>query len=329
MAPSGPSSMAPSGLAAPLVVRVAREAAAPSTLAVCSVAGGATGRLWTAGAGGSVNHAGFLCARASTNGALLQSVSSPSAVHALALVRTLKPCGSLRVGRPLAPELLLWAGMADGRIGVYGAAELAGGPRAMLAGHRGAVLCVHAPSAPPYAPEQGCAIVLSSAQDFQLRVWDARSGDCLRSVPCDGAHVMSIVSTWGGTSGVGTNGSREGLGAPRCRVWSVAANGTLSIWEPQLPPLPKAGKPAQVQSIALGADIIQLDASADGKLVGAAAGGERRSRARITHVHYHRVSCPAQGAHLARATLSRPRRPVMNVCVNLLTRRPFTCPTSV
>jgi len=206
----------PLRVADPTLVSGLRDPAAGSVAGIASRYPGdslltakAAGRVWSAG-GAAQGDGGHLTCWCPTTGKVLDSAACDSCVAAIALVPTVRLAAALRSSGPtqragggngFACELLLWAGMTDGRIAVYGAADL-GLPRVVLSGHRGPVTCLCAPPPPPSAPAQGCAIVLSAAPDCQLRLWDARSGEGLRAVPCDGAQIVAMIALWGGV-GVG------------------------------------------------------------------------------------------------------------------------------
>jgi WD40 repeat protein len=277
----------PLRVADPTLASGLRDTAAASVISLGSrypgdaqLSAKAAGRVWSVGGGAS--DGGRVTCWSSTTGQMMDSAACASCVTAVALVPTVRPAAPLRAKGPrqnasggggadgFACELLLWAGTADGRISIYAAADLHNGPRAVLSGHRSAISCLHSPSPPPTSPAQGAAIVLSAAPDCEVRLWDARSGDCLRSIPCEGAPVVAMLALWDTGGGTATSGG-NGRG-PRCRVWSAAANRTLSIWKPQLPPAQAAARPTQVQSIGLGADVTALAASTDGRFVGAVAG---------------------------------------------------------
>jgi WD40 repeat protein len=276
----------PLHVADPTLASGLRDPAATSVTSVAShypgdmlLSAKAAGRVWSVGGGGS--DGGRLTCWSPTTGQVIDSAACPSCVAAIALVPTVRPAAPLRAtsmaryvssgggADGFACELFLWAGTVDGRISIYAAADLQAGPRAVLSGHRAAITCLHAPSAPPTSPAQGAAIVLSAAPDCEVRLWDARSGDCLRSIPCDGSQVVAMLALWAAVGAA--TGRRSGTG-PQCRVWSAAANRTLSTWEPQLPPMLAPARPARVQSVGLGVDVTALAASTDGKLVGAVAG---------------------------------------------------------
>lgn len=276
----------PLRVADPTLASGLRDPAATSVTSVASrypcdtvLSAKAAGRVWSGGGGGS--DGGRVTCWSSTTGQVVDSAPCASCVAAIALVPTIRPAAPLRAkgtsrhvsggggADGFACELLLWAGTVDGRILIYAAADLHVGPRVVLSGHRAGISCLHSPSAPPTLPAQAAAIVLSAAPDCEVRLWDARSGDCLRSIPCDGSQVVAMLALWGAVGAATGNGRST---SPQCRVWSAAANRTLSIWEPQLPPVQPTARPARVQSIGLGVDVTALAASTDGKLVGAVAG---------------------------------------------------------
>ena len=188
--------------------------------------------VWTAGA--AVDGRGCLSAWSAATGALVAGAALEAAVSAIAVVETVRPAGLIRAPPPpprargaaatdsFGCELLLWAGLEDGRIAVLASAELQ--RRATLTAHHGAVTCVCAPGAPPAAPNQGASIVLSGGADCCMLLWDARTAEQLRSLQCGGAVLCAMIALWSAPAG-GRDAS--------CRVWSAASNQTLAIWEPR------------------------------------------------------------------------------------------------
>ena len=227
----------------------------------------AAGRVWCGGGSkeGARDVRGRVSAYATNSGELLGSTQLEAHATCLALVETVRPTAPLRaaVRRATAEgfgcELFLWVGMADGRIAVLSANELQS--RVVLTGHRGALSCICTPGAPPSSPGQGAAIVLSAAEDWGMRLWDARKTDCLRSVPGGGSVLRAVLPVW----------TPEGERPERCRVWSAADDGTLCVWEPRLS---GKGQGAPPQSVALPAACVHLAAASDGRLVCGAAGAD-------------------------------------------------------
>ena len=190
----------------------------------------AAGRVWCGGGSkeGARDVRGRVSAYATTSGELLGSAQLDAQATCIALVETVRPTAPLRqasrrvTAEGFGCELYLWVGMADGRIAVLSANELQ--VRVVLTGHRGALSCICTPGAPPSSPGQGAAIVLSAAEDWGMRLWDARKTDCLRSVPGGGSVLRAVLPVW----------TPEGERPERCRVWSAADDGTLCVWEPRL-----------------------------------------------------------------------------------------------
>lgn len=249
----------------------------------------AAGRVWCGGGSkeGARDVRGRVSAYATTSGELLGSAQLDAHATCIALVEIVRPTAPLRqasrrvTAEGFGCELYLWAGMADGRIAVLSANELQ--VRVVLTGHRGALSCICTPGAPPSSPGQGAAIVLSAAEDWGMRLWDARKTDCLRSVPGGGSVLRAVLPVW----------TPEGERPERCRVWSAADDGTLCVWEPRLS---GKGQGTPPQSVALPAACMHLAAASDGRLVCGAAGadgvlvfdGNVRLRARLR--------CEASGA---------------------------------
>jgi len=249
----------------------------------------AAGRVWCGGGSkeGARDVRGRVSAYATTSGELLGSAQLDAHAICIALVETVRPTAPLRqasrrvTAEGFGCELYLWVGMADGRIAVLSANELQ--VRVVLTGHRGALSCICTPGAPPSSPGQGAAIVLSAAEDWGMRLWDARKTDCLRSVPGGGSVLRAVLPVW----------TPEGERPERCRVWSAADDGTLCVWEPRLS---GKGQGTPPQSLALPAACMHLAAASDGRLVCGAAGadgvlvfdGNVRLRARLR--------CEASGA---------------------------------
>ena len=227
----------------------------------------AAGRVWCGGGSkeGARDVRGRVSAYATTSGELLGSAQLEAHATCLALVETVRPTAPLRqasrrvTAEGFGCELYLWVGMADGRIAVLSANELQ--VRVVLTGHRGALSCICTPGAPPSSPGQGAAIVLSAAEDWGMRLWDARKTDCLRSVPGGGSVLRAVLPVW----------TPEGERPERCRVWSAADDGTLCVWEPRLS---GKGQGTPPQSVALPAACIHLAAASDGRLVCGAAGAD-------------------------------------------------------
>ena len=227
----------------------------------------AAGRVWCGGGSkeGARDVRGRVSAYATTTGELLGSAQLEAHATCLALVETVRPTAPLRqasrrvTAEGFGCELYLWVGMADGRIAVLSANELQ--VRVVLTGHRGALSCICTPGAPPSSPGQGAAIVLSAAEDWGMRLWDARKTDCLRSVPGGGSVLRAVLPVW----------TPEGERPERCRVWSAADDGTLCVWEPRLS---GKGQGTPPQSVALPAACIHLAAASDGRLVCGAAGAD-------------------------------------------------------
>jgi hypothetical protein len=189
-------------------------------------------QVWTGGT--SESGRGCLSVWSTASGALLSGAQLDAGVMSIALVETARPSASLRAapaplrGRsaadsPLGCELLLWCGLDDGRIVILSGTDLR--QRASLAAHHGAVACICAPAAPPSALAQGSTIVLSGGADCCMRLWDARTSECVRTVQCGGAEVRAMLALW-----VAAGSTRA---SASCRVWSAAANSTLSLWEPR------------------------------------------------------------------------------------------------
>ena len=232
----------------------------------------AAARVWCGGGSreGSRDVRGRVSAYATATGALVGSVQLEAHATCLALVETVRPTAPLRSTAPrktpegFGCELFLWVGQADGRIAVLSAHDLQ--IRVVLPGHRGALACVATPGAPPSSPSQGAAIVLSSAEDWGLRLWDARKTECLRSIPGGSAVLRAVLPVW----------TPEGERPERCRVWSAADDSTMCVWEPRLSGGggTTKGQGAPPHTVALPAACLQLAASSDGRLVAAAAGAE-------------------------------------------------------
>ena len=232
----------------------------------------AAGRVWCGGGSkdGAKDVRGRVSAYATASGELLGSEQLEAHATCLALVETVRPTAPLRAAAPRRPtaegfgcELFLWVGLANGRIAVLSANDLQS--RVVLTGHRGPLSCICTPGAPPSSPGQGAAIVLSAAEDWGMRLWDARKTDCLRSVPGGGAVLRAMLPVW----------TPEGERPERCRVWSAADDGTLSVTEPKLLGGGKGGPGGlAAHKVALPAACVHLAAASDGRLVCAAAGAD-------------------------------------------------------
>lgn len=256
----------------------------------------AAGRVYCGG-DGEAGTDGRVNAWSTSNGALLGATTLEAKVVCLAVVETVRPANPLRGGpaprgrgaaEGFGCELIVWAGMTDGRIAVLAGGDLA--LRTTLGGHRGAIACLCSPGAPPSTPAVGASIVLSGGEDGAMRLWDARTAECLRSIPGGGSALKAMLPVWAPDSAGDTK--RE-----RCRVWSADADQTLCVWEPRRPPPNQAagGKeappkaPPPPQTITLNADVTELAASVDGTLVCATAGrdgvlvldGNARLRSRL------------------------------------------------
>jgi WD40 repeat protein len=254
----------------------------------------AAGRVFCGGDGDGTAD-GRINAWSTSNGTLLGATNLESKIMCLTVVETVRPANPLRGGpapkgkgsaEGFGCDLIVWAGMADGRIAVLGGGDL--GLRTTLGGHRGAIACLCSPGAPPSTPAVGASIVLSGGEDGAMRLWDARTAECLRSIPGGGTALRAMLPVWA-PDGAGDS-QRE-----RCRVWSVDADQTLCVWEPKRPPAgakdggAAARAPPPPQTIELNADVSELAASVDGTLVCATAGrdgvlvldGNARLRARL------------------------------------------------
>ncbi len=233
----------------------------------------ASGRVFCGGAQSGDDSVGRVSAWSSATGAFIGAVALDAPAFCLVVVETVRPAAPLRAAPPLSGrsgaadsfgcELLVWAGQADGRIAVLSGADLS--VRATLGGHRGAVACVCSPGAPPSAPNVGAAIVLSGGADGAMRLWDARTAECLRSVPGGGAPLLAMLPIWSSSEG---SESRE-----RCRVWSAADDQTLCVWEPKRG-AGGGGRSSAPQTITLNARVRDLASSVDGKVVCATAGAD-------------------------------------------------------
>lgn len=238
---------------------------------------------------------GRVNAWSTSSGAFLCGAQVESPVISMAVVETVRPANPLRSGpaprgqgvaEAFGCELIVWAGMRNGRIAVLAGGDL--GLRITLGGHRGAIACLCSPGAPPSMPMIGASIVLSGGEDGAMRLWDARTAECLRSIPGGRSALRAMVSVWT-PDGVG-DGRRE-----RCRIWSTDDSQTLCVWEPKRPGKEGHGgakdptAPAPPQTIELNADVSELGASVDGTLVCATAGrdgvlvldGNARLRSRL------------------------------------------------
>ena len=127
------------------------------------------------------------------------------------------------------------------------AAEVGSKPTAVLRGHTAAVLtCCAIPS------EQ--SLLLSGSADKTHRVWDARTGNCLRTITvatnargaqsgglgsfgCDGAGVVHTCTAWASTAPAATattaaEGARGKLAATPVQIMAVAgcSKGSLTTW---------------------------------------------------------------------------------------------------
>lgn len=274
----------------------------------------AAGRVFSAGDGPGSGD-GRVNAWSTQTGALLHGAALEAPATCLAVVETVRPAAPIRVG-PLKRagaadgfgcELIVWVGQADGSIAVLTGGDL--GLRTVLGGHRGAITCICSPGAPPSAPAVGASVVLSGGEDGAMRIWDARTAECLRSVPGNNAPLRAMLPVWT-PDGVGERKTE------RCRIWSADAERTLCVWEPKRaahveassgPPPPggrnaqstRGPKPRQQSeaareapaplTVTLNADVSALVVSTDGTLVCATAGrdgvlvldGNARLRSRL------------------------------------------------
>jgi hypothetical protein len=289
----------------------------------------AAGRVFSGGDAATDTDAvcGRVNAWSTSTGAMLCATRLDSPAMCLAVVETVRPVAQLRAGGParrtgaadgFGCELIVWAGQADGRIAVLAGGDLT--VRLTLGGHRGAIACICSPGAPPSQAAVGAAVVLSGGEDGAMRLWDARTAECLRSIPGGGAALRAMLPVW---TPDGSGGRQE-----RCRVWSADAEQTLCVWEPHRPAAPAAkpvptasareraagfrggsrgcgggtggggggarGMPAErepppPQTVTLNADVSDLAVSTDGTLVCASAGrdgvlvldGNARLRSRL------------------------------------------------
>jgi WD40 repeat protein len=155
----------------------------------------AAGRVFCGGDGDGTAD-GRINAWSTSNGTLLGATNLESKIMCLTVVETVRPANPLRGGpaptgtgsaEGFGCDLIVWAGMADGRIAVLGGGDL--GLRTTLGGHRGAIACLCSPGAPPSTPAVGASIVLSGGEDGAMRLWDARTAECLRSIPGGGTAL--------------------------------------------------------------------------------------------------------------------------------------------
>ena len=221
-------------------------AARPPRLRGGTLSARVSNRFFTGGRAADERGSGRVTSYAIADGALCTTAAVDKPVQCLAVVETVKPAPALRpsgaASKGAQPkgafgcELLLWAGLSDGRLAVLDAATLA--PRATLVAHRGAVVAVCSPGAPPSSPQRGASIVLSGGEDLGTKLWDARSADCLRSVVGGGSALRALLPVWD-PENTRTNSPE------RCRVWSAAADRTLSVWEPR--PSARSGRAADVR----------------------------------------------------------------------------------
>ena len=274
----------------------------------------AAGRIFCGGDGAGGND-GRINAWSTSNGALLCAQSLDANVLCMCVVETVRPGQPLRApgpaGRPGAAdgfgcELIVWAGLANGQVAVLAGGDLA--LRVVLGGHQGAITCICSPGAPPSSPAVGAAVVLSGGADGAMRMWDARTAECLRQIPGGGAGLQAMLPVW-----LPDGDQRR----ERCKIWSADADQTLCVWEPRrplpthrggdpAPPLPSRGGPKAVaekaaadrqlaqapppQTVTLNADVSALCVSTDGTLVCATAGkdgvlvldGNARLRSRLS-----------------------------------------------
>ena len=243
----------------------------------------AAGRIFCGGDGTSSAVDGRINAWSTSTGAMLCAANLDSSVMCLAVVETVRPAQPLRAAGPnragaadgFGCELIVWAGLSDGKVAVLGGGDLA--LRITLGGHRGSIATICSPGAPPSAPTAGAAVVLSGGEDGAMRMWDARTAECLRSIPGGGAALRAMLPVW---LPDGDN-RRE-----RCKVWSADAEQTLCVWEPRRAPAPKevplpsrggpkaaaaaaAAERAMVEApapttVTLNADVTELSVSTDG-----------------------------------------------------------------
>ena len=262
----------------------------------------AAGRVFCGGDGPS-SGAGRVNAWSTNTGSLICAAALDAPATCLAVVDTVHPAPPLRVGPPkragaadgFGCELMIWVGQADGRIAVLAGGDLA--LRVVLGGHRGMVTCICSPGAPPSAAAVGASVVLSGGEDGAMRMWDARTAECLRSIPGGGAALRAMVPVWSPDGG--------DKRSERCRIWSADAERTLCVWEPRRTATEKPQPQRQPQrgqqlqrprdqvaapkTVTLTADVSDLTASTDGTLVCATAGrdgvlvldGNARLRSRL------------------------------------------------
>ena len=262
-------------------------AARPPRLRGGTLSARVSNRFFTGGRAADERGSGRVTSYAIADGALCTTAAVDKPVQCLAVVETVKPAPALRpsgaASKGAQPkgafgcELLLWAGLSDGRLAVLDAATLA--PRATLVAHRGAVVAVCSPGAPPSSPQRGASIVLSGGEDLGTSC-GTRARPTASAPSSAAARRSAPLPVWD-PENTRTNSPE------RCRVWSAAADRTLSVWEPR--PSARLGRAADVHTIALEGEAVSLSAAADGRLVAAAAGadgtlvfdGNGRLRARL------------------------------------------------
>ena len=128
-----------------------------------------------------------------------------------------------------------------------------------------------------------------------MRMWDARTAECLRSIPGGGAALRAMLPIWspdGNETKRAGGAANTNASAERCRVWSADAERTLCVWEPRRAPAQQQQKSEAASApltVTLNADVSDLAVSTDGTLVCAVAGrdgvlildGNARLRSRL------------------------------------------------